>query len=233
MFSSKSQYDCRNANEDLHRILDGEKLDTPTLYERHMKSCSQCRVNHRAAVKLLSGLRKLPSPIVPDTLLDRIHQAVITDQVTTTLKAPSRSVLIPFAVAATVIIAIGSIFWGITASNELIVRSEVVTTTKSNFATKNGSSRLKDRMNAAGSALLSLTKKATEGSVDQTIPSLPIMSMFADRSVPAVNSPKDPLDQLRTGASTSVQPIASSARRAFELFRREIVPKSDSTKSKS
>jgi hypothetical protein len=70
---------CHECEELLQRQLDGEILTGPEL-DRHLAECSNCRGLFAAGQLLLSGLRRLPSPVPPEGLTSKIVSRVVHDR---------------------------------------------------------------------------------------------------------------------------------------------------------
>jgi hypothetical protein len=86
---------------------------------------------------------------------------------------------------------------------------------------------LRDTVAEAGEAVASLTTRTADEAVDQTRLLLPIVKgpSLADLVVvPPSDAPARPLREAGEGVSAGLGPVASSARRAVDLFLRDLPP---------
>jgi hypothetical protein len=93
---------------------------------------------------------------------------------------------------------------------------------------------LRERLAEAGSAVAALTRRAADETLDRAQnllrpPTLPKPADPAERLEPAFRS----LAEVGTSAAAGIEPIASSARRAADLFWHEIAPSDENRKPRS
>src|SRR5262245_53867827 len=71
---------CRECQDLIHRLLDGEAVDPADACRSHVESCARCRGDLAAARVLLSGLRELPSIETSTMLAPRLTALVQEDR---------------------------------------------------------------------------------------------------------------------------------------------------------
>src|SRR5439155_8345853 len=91
---------------------------------------------------------------------------------------------------------------------------------------------MSDHLAAASSAIASLTKRTTDQAVEPTRKLLPDQVEapslnVADRLPRAIDPAAQSLQEVRQGAAAGLEPVTSSARRAFSMFRREFATEPD------
>jgi hypothetical protein len=218
MKRSSYDYRCSDSEADRNRFLDGETRDSLADYFRHLNGCSTCRALHQMSEKMVQALAQ-PKPIfVPVDLASRIlAQAQVQRQ---TKPEPKKGNWNRFLAIAASLLVMGLIAWVASNRNstvpvrENLVRGKVV---ENRDLASNTPIKLRDRLSQAGSNLLNRTQRATS----ESIPNLPLANVFS-------SPPKNPepatltIDQLGSGASSTLRPITDSTRRAINLFRREL-----------
>ena len=231
---STDRSSCSQVAAAIQSFLDGKPAPLNQALDQHRLACVDCRVNYRAAIELLNALPQIPRPILPSGLTARIVRVVLEDAKATRKPAfLSARNLWWVAVAACLVLLIGLAQpWssrGPVASLFSRQSRPPATTARNDqppapqFAANPADSvPLRERWEAASSALESLTKRTTEptrkllpGQV--TSPSLNV----PDQYPLAIDSAAQSLQEVRQSAATSLEPMASSARRAFSMLLRE------------
>jgi len=236
--SPAPRYDCAAAADDLQLLLDGTAVaDLPAL-QAHCTECPGCQRQLAAARRLVHGLERLPRSSVPFGLAERAYRAVRSDR----RRRMQRQWLAAGAAlaAASVLVAIfifsrqqqpayqpGLSAWEV-AGNPLTAGFE------EGLHKAPPPAPLRERLAEAGSAVAVLTRRAADETLDRAQnllrpPTLPKPVDPADRLEPAFQS----LAELGMSAAAGVEPIASSARRAVDLFWREIAPSDMNHKPRS
>jgi hypothetical protein len=231
-------YDCAAAAEDMQLLLDGiAAADLPAL-QAHCNECPECRRQVAAARHLLHGLERLPRPSVPFGLAERAYRAVRSDR----RQRLQRQWLAAGAglAAASVLAALfvfskqqppapqgGPSAWEV-AGNPLTAGFE------EGLHKVPPPAPLRDRLAEAGSAVAELTRRTADETFERTVsllprPTLPKPADPTERLEPAFQS----LAEVGTSAAAGVEPIAASARRAVDLFWREIAPSDMNRKPRS
>jgi hypothetical protein len=213
-------YSCASSEADRDRFLDGEPPDDLREYLDHLADCVACRSQHRAAIRMIEGLAAFPAIAPPPDLAARIFAAVQADRATPASRREVSSRRIAYVVAASLFVfAATGIGWFI--SPKLMKVTEGVVHAPKREAPAFASAaplKLKDRLSSAGSAFLARTQKATS----KTIPNIPLSQALTTTAPRTANETLATIDQVGSGASSTIAPIASSTRRMFDLFRREL-----------
>src|SRR5205807_3774679 len=196
--------------------------------EAHLSSCPACRELHAAVPSLLEGLRAQTTLLPPLGLAERIGTAVLLQ---TRRQRRTRRLSFAAAMAAS-ILAILTIsyfrLWQIPRppSPAPLVRSAE--------PGKNlHSPSLNQSVAEAGQAVLAMTRRAADETVGQGRMFLPLVLL--ERPAPGVPEIEPLLEQLtkslrdiQNGMTVGLEPVTSSARRALDLFLREL-PSTDRT----
>jgi hypothetical protein len=209
--------ECQNA---LERVLDGESFSDADL-AAHLHDCSDCRELHAAAARLLNAMRMVPLPPLPPDLSTRITSAVLADR----FRIRRRRIAVVTGLAAAVLLAslIGPSIWRRADSHGRlppIARVEI--------APKPAPApSFPDAVEDAGRAVLALTREVAAETVGEgrTLFSLPA-SDARDKLPQPLREPLDPPVQsfrsIQEGVSAGLEPVTTSARRAVDLFLREL-----------
>lgn len=215
---------CHDFHERLQHWLDGAGIDGPADFEAHARDCSACRELHQAARQLRAALRLVSAPTPPAGLSQRI--------VARTLAARQRQTrlrerLVIFAMAASVLLSvIGGYLWlrqrTPSVTQELVDNRRVP-------ATLSATPSLRDSVVEAGTAVVNLTKRTADDTVEPTrfLWSLPVPRAGLDDTAALQKTLEPPARSLRRASQSvtmGLEPVTSSARRAFDLFLRELSP---------
>lgn len=208
---------CAAGQAALQRLLDGEPAwDTPEA-AAHRASCTDCREE----LALAGSLARLPADVVvPAGLTDRVVSSAVAAH-------RRRRVLryggIGVALAASVLVAVVAFRPWETKEPQpgpvavLPPKPEPVPPQPAPAPPK----PLGESVAEARDALVSLTKRTANETRDQSALLVPAPKM-PEPTDPAEGL--EPLADARTGAARSVEPIAGSARRAFNFFLKAADP---------
>ena len=227
---------CQECLDRLQLYLDGALLDGEA--DEHAKHCSECAARVGAARRLVDGLRLLKAPVLGPDLAAAIVVASLRDM---RRRRQMRRTLVGLAVAASVLAAIAVGYSG-NAVPRRINSDQFGGTTKAPagrqpaaLARTEGTLPLRDTVAEASEAVASLTSRTADRAVDETrflLPIVPAPSLSSlDLPDPAV--PAKPLREASERVSAGLEPVASSARRAVNLFLRELPPLGSSTRTGS
>jgi hypothetical protein len=193
---------CAAFDATVQRVLDGD-LPPAALAEAHALDCHECRELAGATRVLLEGLATIPSPVPPADFADRIVPAAVAERKRSADRRWTARVA-AFTLAASVLTAfVLANPWRPTAprSQEMVAVTKTPPSVAKSFA-------------EAGSAFVSLTKRAADESF------APAKSLFANidlpKPTPAVAPPDAP------DAASAVRPITNTAKRALNLFIRDV-----------
>lgn len=211
---------CREFEDLLHRRLDGAPASAADVDE-HLTSCPSCRALEVATVRLERGLRALATPEPPVNLGSRIVFDVLAQHRGVQRR---RHLALVASLAAGLLLAflIGRTWQGVTPpapapQPKLVAKVEQPPAT----------APLNQSVGEAGSALASLLSRTADETINQgrmLLPDSVPAPMTVDDWQPTFESPALPLREAGQGVSAGLEPVASSARRAFNLFLREIPP---------
>jgi predicted anti-sigma-YlaC factor YlaD len=216
---------CRIFHDHLQRRLDGGEVDVPAALG-HLRECRECAGLHGAAEKLAEGLRLLAPPVPPADLADRIALRVTRTRWFRPRARGRRRAVVPLAVAACLLIAIGLRLYlgrGPEAKpTPSAPREPNFARNQEQPATAEG---LRDSVDQARQAVVALTSRATDEAVDQA------RRLLSDVRPPAVPRPEEVLQppartlrQAGAGVTSGLAPVTASARRAVDLFLRDLPP---------
>jgi hypothetical protein len=246
---------CDDCRQRLQARLDGESVDGDD-FDAHLLSCPACRALDGAARRLQVGLLAAAAPAPPAGLSARVVAGVLADR-----KWRSRRRLVfaaaGLAVAASLVLAVliassrsGSgdgLFASLTRpvrdfldpppskavvpidpSGSMQVQDDPVPSQPVSPPSLN------ENVAEATSAVASLARRTADQTVSDGqmfVPSVP-MEMPADEVLgPPLDPPAQSLREAGHGVATGLEPVTNSARRALDLFLRDIPPVAPETKS--
>ncbi len=214
---------CTEFQETLNLLLDGQAVDR-TAFDQHAAACPQCREWQVAAERLQLGLRLFPSIASPVGLSQRIVSQVLRDRRQRLLR--QRSFAWAGALAASLMLALGGYVRLQTSREaEIAARANVPVPEVEQPATVVAAPSLRDSVAEAGNAVVSLTRRTADDTVEQTrfLLTVPIPPMDdATALQETLDTPTRSLREAGQGVSAGLEPITNSARRAFDLFLREV-----------
>jgi hypothetical protein len=203
------------ACEDLIQLhLDG--VASPGDLERHLYACPDCAAERLAIERLVEGVRRLRPPAVPADVTERITADVLADR--RVQGEPDwrwRAAVAVFALAASV--AISLVAWAVWPGQSPTLQPRVVAEQPAS---------LRDSMAEAQSAVVALTSRTANETVETTSQLLPLVAPSDLEAMAAMAGPIDPamepLREATSGVGAAVAPVADSARRAVGLFFRDL-----------
>lgn len=212
---------CRAAHDLLHERCDGVPIESPELIE-HLRGCPDCRALDAAMRRLQDGLPLLTPPSPPPDLAERIVQRIIRDRRRARWRS-RRRLLVSLALAAGLFVALAlRLDWRGEIAAEKTRKSEAVAVKKASPPI--ASHTLRESVREASEAMTALTQQAAGETVERTRwlvqasrSSLPEVELS-----PSIEPPTEPLRQAGEGVSMGLEPVTNSARRAVDLFLREL-----------
>jgi hypothetical protein len=209
---------CLQCQQLLHDRLDGLP-PTDAEMNRHLAACPRCRGEHKAAGRLEEGLRLLTPPAPPARLTERLVRAVRTDQARR--RRLRRFVRLGLAVAATLLLVLTM------ADHRRLPRAPFQPPPREEPVAKQPQPpSLRESVAEAGTAVVDLAGRTADQTVGQSRLLLPVVM------APPLETPTDPLAPMETPmrslreagqtVSSGLEPVADSARRAFDMVLREI-----------
>jgi hypothetical protein len=220
---------CRESLDILQQHLDGIRPPSAESLAAHLRECPSCAGLHAAGRRLRDGLQLLKSPTPPTGLAPRISAAALRS---VRRRRLARRGAYALALAAAVLAAVGIRFsFGPTPSavpdHEIAKvmapsKLEVLQPPPANPTPP----PLSNTVAEVGEAVASLTSRTADEAVGQTRLLLPIVSgsSLASLDFPPPEAPARPLRQAGENLTAGLDPVADSARRAVDLFLRDLPP---------
>ncbi len=239
---------CSESQDILQRRLDGEPVSDVAALSQHLAECADCRWLHAAAGQLEVGLRKLAPPVPPPNLRNTIVAAALKDRA----RQRQRRLVLGMALAASLLLAVGlampipggdpsaqGLWGGYRQTRDYLARliglKEPLPVIVEHFgpgilepvgsAADPATPSLRDSMAEAGSAVVSLTRRTADETVEQTriLTEVLPMPMNVFDAVPPM--PEQPIatawQETSQRVATGFEPVTNSARRALSMLLRE------------
>lgn len=206
---------CPECHDLLLRRLDGEVTAADARLREHLARCPECRAAHASVVRLEEGLRLLGTA-PPPCLANQITTRVLWDR---QLRRLQRRGL---ALAASVLLALVTGYYAWRDTGLPVAAPQWVEA----VPTPAPAVSLQQSVEDASSAVMALTRRTADVTVDQTrwllaevVPAPPA----ADPRVleETLEPPARSLREAGQGVTAALEPMATSARRAISLFLRE------------
>jgi anti-sigma factor RsiW len=225
---------CPDYRTLLQRRLDGELSAEPADGVQHRTTCPDCRDLHAAAVRLEAGLRGLPSALPPTGLTDRIVARVLAER-RVGWRFRRRVLAVASLAAGLLLAAAGAYLWvrlkgtepaGPQTPAPVAIKPVEVPQDREKPVPAPPRVSLNQSVSDAGTAMASLTRRTVDGSRDLLPGTVSPPSLPAAGSLPPefVGPPAQSLREAGQGMSAGFEPMTTSARRAVDLFLREIPP---------
>jgi hypothetical protein len=211
---------CRAFHDFVQQRLDGVVAEPPDGFDEHRRACPACAALDGAAGRLAEGLRLLAPPAPPPDLAARVAARVARKRLARPRRR--RRVVVPLAVAACLLVAIGTRLWWSRPPAGSRPGAEPGPVTKKQEPPADPVD-LRESVAEAGEAVVSLTSRTAGEAVDRTRwlwPEAP--------PTPTPAPPREPparaLREAGAGLSAGLDPMTDSARRAVDLFLRDLPP---------
>jgi hypothetical protein len=219
---------CPESRDLLQKRLDRATVSdvhTPEL-EQHLVGCRSCLELHMAASRLIEGLALLSRPEPVSDLSERIHHRVLQVR-----RQSRRRLAVAAALAASMLLA-----FMLYSRRTNLVEAPGPATERADSTVPRRSAPLPLNENAleVGHAVASLAQRTADEAVDPSRLLLPFISQ-SDMTQPqtvakadsreatsAQNEPANTLQEFTLGVSQGLEPVTKSARRALDLFLREV-----------
>lgn len=215
---------CPAFRDALQTYLDREIDSLPAECELHRTACANCRQDYAAAM-LLRALSQSPMA-APEGMTDRLVAAVLADTTTTSRRrviAATRTA----ALAASLLLVIGLVIrlGESSKSPEVAPRVEPVTAAKDQTP---AAISVDENISKAGDAIAALVRRSASDTIEPTIKLIPENPTLGFPDVPDPMAPAaQSLAEIRQGASSGFEPLGRTARRAFNLFLRDVSVQGD------
>jgi len=199
---------CEPALQALQRQMDsGSPFPTPDV-KAHLEVCPECCERFRLARSLIAVFPPRYDAAEPSSVwTDRLVGAIISDGRRRRIKRLG----VAWAMAAGVLAAV----W--------LTRPAPLPSSDGSLPVVTRSPDLRSDFAEAGSALAGLTRRAAAETVDHgrvLVPPVEVPLVLDIRLEPAAH----PLDVARQGLSEGFEPVATSARRAVNMFWQDLPP---------
>jgi hypothetical protein len=231
---------CPESLELLQRRLDGQAVPEPAALDRHLAACSECSDRHAAAQRLAFGLCRLGRPVPPPGLAPRIAARALAER--RARLRWRRGILTTAAVAAGLLLAVLALSRaGLGPFRPDSDDQPVAKHTSGGgqpIADRSGdhSPSLEQVLEEARLAALALSRKTAGETLAQARRWLPpanplpvAVPPLGDGAglAPVLDPPAQTFRAAGKSVSEGLKPVTASARRAVDLFLREITPLED------
>jgi hypothetical protein len=219
---------CREFLDLVQQRLDGAGALSETGLENHLRECPACADRFRAARLLSQGLRLLAPPLPPPGLERQISSSVRS--ALRRRRLARRGAIAGSLAAAAILVAIGLRMSTVPprpSANRETAQRALVTPRESALPDRSKAQNpsLRNTLAEAGDAVASLTSRTTDEAIDQTRLLLPIVSRPSLGEVELrSDTTARPLREAGQNITAGLGPVATSARRAVDLFLRDIPP---------
>jgi hypothetical protein len=215
---------CLECLELVQHGLDGVPADLDQAgADLHLAVCPECRELHAAAQRLSEGIR-LYLPVVPPVGL--------AEQISARVLARQRQVRIFGRILTGAAVAAGLLLAVLFARSPHPAPPAEISDNLAELrqpTDQQVAPSLNHSVEEAGRAVVSLTRRAADETVGQgrwlfpvVVPSAALESRPAQ---PALEPPAQSLREMTQGMTAGLEPVTTSARRAVDLFLREIPPR--------
>ncbi|HTU91860.1 MAG TPA: hypothetical protein VMF69_17390 [Gemmataceae bacterium] len=214
---------CRLTDEFLQQSLDGTPIESPE-WLAHLHHCADCRALASTARRLQDGLRLLPSPLPPPDLSQRIVQRVLLDR-HRALRRTRRRWAVSLTLAAGLLVALSlRLDWrgSPTGTNQRLTQH--LLTDSSPMQKEKSAPTLRESAAQLGEVFTELSNETAQETVGQTrrwVSNVPSPDM-PKIDLTAMQPPTRPLREAGEGVSEGLEVVTTSARRAVDLFLREL-----------
>jgi len=209
---------CAECRGLVQQEADGEEFLGRAALEQHLRACAACRAFRHRLARVVEAVRH-DAPTPTADFQARLLDAVLADRTRPTPTPERGGSFLPWAallaLAASVFVGLGLYLWQAPTPEPSFVEQP-----------QPAPGNLRDSVREAGTALTALTSKTADEVVDQTLRLLPNVPTPAlpnlDPMGPLAEPPGRPLAQAGQTVAGGLEPVTDSARRAFDLFLREL-----------
>jgi hypothetical protein len=217
---------CKVCLSLIQRRLDGD--DDPHLLDDHLRTCPDCAASVPAVRRLLNGLDDLAPPAVPPLFSARLKKDCLSQARAWARRRRIRRWNSSLAALAACLLVVSALWlWPRGDSNgpDSDPGRNIVQQPKD--APTRPTEPLRSSMDQATNAVVLLTKHTAEETLEATSSLLPLMQRstiesLAPSPMPLPEAPVEPFVEATSSVSSGLAPVAESARRAFQLFRRDL-----------
>lgn len=218
---------CADCQDLLQQHLDGVELTDQAALDLHLGCCSSCRVLHGAGGRLRQGLRLLVPPTPPRGLAGQVAARLLQEHA-----ARQRRRRVLFLAAAAALLAL------LLSARLLWFPTEVARNTQERPVVQDGPEELvepqhvekgptvRDSMSEVGSMMVSAVTRTADATLAQSRNLLPLVpsASLPSLPIPKLDPATGPLGEAGQGVSEGLAPVTDSAKRAFDMFLRDLPP---------
>jgi len=239
---------CTESQDILQRRLDGDAIPDRAALDQHLGECADCRLLHAAAGQLEIGLRKVAQPLPPPGLRTSIVAAALKDRA----RHRRRRLVVGIALAASLLLAVGlalpvpdglpneqglfgryrqareyvaGVFWPQPTKRGIWLPVAPVDLAMPSPGRPVNAPSLRDSMAEAGTAVVSLTWRTADQTVEQTRILSEVLPMPTNVFEAVPPMPDQPIanawQETSQRVATGFEPVTNSARRALSMLLRE------------
>jgi hypothetical protein len=215
---------CDIAHDLLQQSLDGTPIESAE-WLGHLRECADCRALASAGRRLQEGLPLLASPRPPSDLAVRVAEAIWLDR-RRERRRMRRRWAVGLAVAAGLLLALMLRHEWAKPRIDGTVVSPVVHVDQPPAGLSKEPTTLRESAVQIGEVFASLTSQTADETMGQTrqlVPDVPSPSLPAV-DLTAIETPTRPLREAGEGVTEGLEPVTTSARRAVDLFLRDLPP---------
>jgi hypothetical protein len=233
---------CDDCRQQLQARLDGESVPADDI-AAHLAACPECRALEAAARRLHTGLRLLTPPAPPAGIAERLIAGVLADRRKRVRRRRLAFAGVVGALAASLLVVL---FFTPGEDDRTAFGwvEDMYSLAKYRYFTPNKSLKqiqlaphtppdeepvpsLNDNMADATSAVASLARRTADETVSSgqlLVPAVSLPMTEPEVLGPPLEPPAQSLREAGHGVAVGLEPVTSSAVRAFDLFRRDIAP---------
>jgi hypothetical protein len=226
----------------VNRVLDGDAPAAELASDPHASVCPFCRAERVGALFLIDGLKQTPVPVPPAGFAARATRAVIREHrrrtavrwaVRTGAGALAASLVLAWLASPRSPLSDRGAFarwWPGAATNPATAPNPAPDPDA--MARREPPETIQSQIGEAGSAVVALTRKATD---DTLAPARNLFASSAPRvpPKPTAGDPPDPLADMPQAAKAGLEPLTNAAKRAVNLFVRDVGGATGAGKMKS
>ena len=215
---------CGEIIERLHELAERGTSQPDGPLAEHLATCPACAGWYAAVKRFGQGLRTLDVPRPPKGFAERVAAQVQFDRLA--CARARRRWLAAAAVAASLLLAV-SLGYSLLSKKTVAVSPGPPAADNGGRASEATPSP-RASVAEAGDAVAALSRKATDETVEQTRLLWPVVSAPISFDGVELSTPLDPsaqsLREAGQNVSTGLEPVTTSARRAVNLFWRDLPP---------
>lgn len=204
---------CSEFHDLMQRRLDGDFVADCVEVAAHVAACADCRAWQGTLRKLETGLQSFPRPIIPVDLTENVVAGVLADQ--RVLRRRRFLVRSAVAIAAAILVAV-LVGQRLNRTQREEPNGSVLTAVPPTPEPAPGAPSLRESVNSVAQ----LTLHGADETVRSFLPEAPARAPNPSPLTSSVAS----LREAGNSVTTGLEPVTGSAKRALNLFLRELPP---------